>query len=294
MALMLVRYGEIGLKSASVRRRFERSLVENIENAFLAARRECRVERERGRVYVRSDDMAAATATLRKVFGIVSFSPVEEIPSSMDEIKSRSAAFAGGLIGDGESFAVRATRSGSHRYTSMDVAREAGQSILDAVKGKGASVDLGSPGRTIFIEVRGARAFLFSSSTRGPGGLPMGSQGKVLAIVERAEDAVAAWLMMRRGCKAALLAEDEGLAEPLGAWDPNLRVHKSLGDAPEKLAAKLRCQAIVVGATLDGPGSLRKGESLPWLHPLVGLPDVRIREALASIMNGVPPDFGQA
>ena len=120
----------------------------------------------------------------------------------------------------------------------------------------------------------------------------MGSQGKVLAIIESERDNVAAWLMMRRGCKAALLAEDEAIAEPLREWDPHLRVYKSLGDPLEMLAAKLKCQAIVTGGDIEHPALMGKGKEMPWLHPLVGLSEKAISSSLSSIKTGIPPAFG--
>jgi len=292
MPKLLVRYGEIGLKSNSVRRRFERSLEENIENAFLAAKSQCRIESERGRIYVSIDDPDSATAILRKVFGIVSFSLVTEVPSDMESLKSSVVAYASPLIGDDESFAVKATRQGSHKYTSMDVGRETGGAIFDANESRGVKVNLTKPDKKIFVEVRNARAYIFSSAVKGPGGLPMGSQGKVLAIIESERDNVAAWLMMRRGCKAALLAEDESLAEPLRQWDPYLRAHKTLGDSLETLAAKLKCEAVVTGGDIAHPSLMGKGKEMPQLHPLVGLSEEAILASLESIKAGIPPSFG--
>jgi thiamine biosynthesis protein ThiI len=292
MPLMLVRYGEIGLKSHSVRRRFERSLVENIENAFVAAKGQCRVTGERGRIYVGVEDAAAASVILKRVFGIVSFSEVAETGSELEGLKKFAAEYSMRVIGEGETFAVKATRQGSHPYTSLDMGKEIGQAILDAHAGRSVTVDLDSPDRKIFVEVRARRAFVFSDAVKGPGGLPMGSQGKVLAILEKPEDAVAAWLLMRRGCKAALLAEDDALAEPLAKWDPHLRVYKSLGDAPERVAGKLKCQAIVTGGDSERPASLSKGAEMPWLHPLVGLSRAEMSDALAKVREGAPPSFG--
>jgi thiamine biosynthesis protein ThiI len=291
MPLILVRYGEIGLKSTSVRRRFERSLVENIENAFMAAKAQCRIDGERGRIYVSVDEVEAASTILRRVFGIVSFSAVEEVPSDLDSVKAGAVSLALRMLGKDESFAVRCTRQGSHPYTSMVAAKDVGQAILDAATGLGTHVDLDSPDKEIRIEIRNARAFIFHNAVKGPGGLPMGSQGKVLAIVERPRDCAAAWLMMRRGCKAAILAEDESLVAPLARWDPHLRVHSRQGDPVETVAGKLKCGAVVIGGTLAEAEALSKGEKMPVLHPLVGLSEAEIDAAVASIAAGIPPNF---
>ena len=62
MPLYLIRYGEIGLKSRSVRSRFESQLVANIEDMFLKMEMECTVERQRGRIFLYSDDGDAPLA----------------------------------------------------------------------------------------------------------------------------------------------------------------------------------------------------------------------------------------
>jgi adenylyl- and sulfurtransferase ThiI len=52
----------------------------------------------------------------------------------------------------------------------------------------------------LYVEIRGRRAFLYTEVLKGPGGLPLGSRGKVLALVSSGIDSpVAAWMMMRRG-----------------------------------------------------------------------------------------------
>ena len=292
MPLIIVRYGEIGLKSRGVRRRFEDVLLHNIHEAFLAAKLECLTERERGRIYVRVSAFKPAAKALQRVFGIVSFSEVVESTSELAELCDNAAEFATGVIKKGESFAVRATRTGSHPYTSMDVGREAGSSIYESMKYRGIKVNLTDPDRVIRIEVRERRAYLFSDAVRGPGGLPLGSQGKVLAVLERKIDAVAAWLMMRRGCKAVLLCDSEGVAKPLKVWDPNLRTAKLEGDSIGALAGKMRCDAVISGTLADGVGSPKPECDLPTIFPLVGLSRGEIASALALISKGVPPRFG--
>src|SRR3990172_11446756 len=94
-------------------------------------------------------------------------------------------------------FAIRPRRSGEHPYTSQDLARVLGQAVRDAIPR--VSVDLGAPDRTIHVEVRGPPAYRFHEIADGPGGLPIGSQGEVLAAAEAETGVVATWLVMRRG-----------------------------------------------------------------------------------------------
>jgi thiamine biosynthesis protein ThiI len=70
-------------------------------------------------------------------------------------------------------------------------------------------VDLKKPELEIFVEARKNRTFVFSNILKGVGGLPLGSQGKMLALISGGIDSpVAAWAMMKRGCPVTLLHFD--------------------------------------------------------------------------------------
>src|SRR2546425_251717 len=74
-------------------------------------------------------------------------------------------------------------------------------------------------------EVRENRAYVFAEVVEGPGGLPMGSQGRGLALVDSEAGIVSAWLAMKRGCKITVAAPDGGrLHEALRRWDVHLKV----------------------------------------------------------------------
>ena len=109
--------------------------------------------------------------------------------------------------------------------------------MLDFFKNKKIRVDLTSPDVEIFIEVRHNQAFVFSESYEGPGGLPLGTQGKVLSIINGPQAYIASWLMMKRGCrvypvflrkKGSSSGIMEGQAkkqvELLKQWVPNLDI----------------------------------------------------------------------
>src|SRR5207244_1030342 len=77
----------------------------------------------------------------------------------------------------------------------------------------------------IHIEVRQNRAFVFREIWPGPGGLPLGSQGRGLAVVKNRDGMVAAWMGMKRGCRIAVAtAPGEPLVEPLRRWAVRLNV----------------------------------------------------------------------
>src|SRR3989304_9129129 len=90
--VILVRFGELGLKSPYVRKQLLDRLVGNIQDLFAAEGIECLTRSDRGRVYVDANDLAAATGALHRGFGIVSFSPARGASSE----PGAGAALAGG------------------------------------------------------------------------------------------------------------------------------------------------------------------------------------------------------
>jgi thiamine biosynthesis protein ThiI len=70
------------------------------------------------------------------------------------------------------------------------------------VASTGARVDLSSSAEVeVGVEVQPGRALVFGEKIAGPGGLPLGSQGRVVALLSSGIDSpVAIWLMMKRGC----------------------------------------------------------------------------------------------
>lgn len=203
--MIIVRYGEIGTKSRRTRSWIEHRLVENIKEAI--GGRE--VLREYGRIFVKSDSRADAER-VAKVFGVVSTSLAEKTSSSLDALIPEGTEYARARVGPGESFAVRARRVGEQGYTSRDVAILLGEAIIKAT---GAKVDLKAPDKPIYVEIRGEDAYLYDGVIEGVGGLPLGTQGKAVALVSGGIDSpVATWMMMKRGVEPICLFMD---ARPL-------------------------------------------------------------------------------
>ncbi|MFO8132370.1 MAG: THUMP domain-containing protein [Thermoplasmatota archaeon] len=265
---LLVRYGEIGLKGRPIRRQFENILLGNIHRALSWAGVAHAASKQRGRLFVEADDDDAAMKVLGEVFGIVSLSPAVKTSADLPCIASTAASFATS-IRDGQSFAIRATRTGSHNFTSQDVGVAAGQAVVDVT---GATVDLGSPDRGIGVEVRDIQAYVFDTTCEGPGGLPYGSQGCVVVAVADEDDLQAAWLMMRRGCTAVFVCRPEmelAIRERL-RWRPAdiITANGDLLEQAEKLALQRNAQGLVTGN-----GQYKKCR-LPVFYPLLGYREV--------------------
>ena len=278
MSILLVRYSEIGLKSAPVRRRFENQLKDNILSMLMEDGVEALVTKNGARYYIEATDPDAAVASVRRVFGVGSISVAEECASSrMEDICAKAAEYSRSRISEGQSFAVKARREGSQGYTSMDVGREAGSAIFIANEDRGVRVDLTDPDVVFYVEVRENRAFVFGEYIRCHAGLPVGSQGKVVARVDDERGMVAAWLMMKRGCRV-IANGDEALISNLRRYDPLLKV----GDGnPQALGH-------VLGTGLEDLGSVDVTQyDVPVYFPTSGMDDEEISRLVQTISAGL-------
>ncbi len=213
--VVLVRYGEIGLKGAN-RPAFERVLLKRVQRA-LAGLDEVRVDRRHGRLIVR---LAAAAGRpgepdgdgtlaeevcqrLARVFGVVSASPAAETGLDLAEIEAAAAeALRSAAGGRPATFKVEARRANKgFPLDSQALARHLGAHLLRAVPG--VTVDVHRPQVTVSVEVREA-AYVYTRTVAGPGGLPVGSSGRAVLLLSGGIDSpVAGWMAMKRGLELA-------------------------------------------------------------------------------------------
>lgn len=306
--LILVRYGEIGLKSRPVRRRFEQILQQNIEVAFEAADLDCIVQRAPGRFFVSTSLIPRGVEILRRIFGLTSISPAQVVPSDLPTLLGRVAPFFDELAREkpgAKTFAIRARRSGQHPYSSQDLARDGGGAVLDRPGGDRWTVDLDRPDVELFIEVRDNKAYLFGERVEAPGGLPMGSQGRVVVLLKDLHSLLAAWLMMKRGCSIVPVhfvgptgnpARAEALMRVLRLWqfrgDLVSLAHDETNEFPrdascvlcmrqmirkaDAVARRKKAKAIVTGeafssSTVENLTLLGGVSALPIFRPLLGM-----------------------
>ncbi|MFB6119928.1 MAG: tRNA sulfurtransferase [Halobacteriaceae archaeon] len=211
---VVVRFGEIYTKSDAVRERMTARLRDNLD-AILADRNvEGTVEAYSGRLVVRTPAPDAAAAAAADAPGVVSASPAASVPSERAAIAD-AVADAAREHYDGGSFAVDANRGDSSLpFDSEDVGEFGGAAVFDAV-GNGPTssqagpddavdfeptVDLDDPDFTVGVDCRTAETFVFVERRDGPGGLPVGSQDPLVALLSGGIDSpVAAFEAMRRG-----------------------------------------------------------------------------------------------
>jgi thiamine biosynthesis protein ThiI len=206
---VMVRFGELFLKSEPVRRRFMNILVRNIRAALTSHAIGYSIEELRSRILVRTDDSLSAIPVMSRIFGVVDIAPVFLAPASMENLCRLAADLGHQHLAPGMSFAIRARRDQVQGFTSQELGAEAGGAVIDRVPG--ITVDLTRPDYEIFIEARKEGGFVYDTRIPGPGGLPYGTQGSLLALLSAGIDSpVASWLMMKRGVTVRFLYIDTG------------------------------------------------------------------------------------
>lgn len=245
MALWIVRMGESMLKSKPVRRHFTSVLRRSLsaQSELRGATAEIRTEGGLMFVECEDDDSEAVADALRHTFGVGAVDPATDHEATPDAVGKAALATIGNLP-EGTSFAVRCKRHGNKgEWTSQTFAGATGAAILAIAPHL--TVNLSNPDWAVRVALFPDKARLLGERIDGPGGLPAGVQGLVLAQLRDEADMLAAWLVMHRGCR---IQPEQGasaeLLETLSKWDPAL--------ADEKWASKLA----------TGPGSTHKPQ--PW------------------------------
>lgn len=208
--VVMVRFGEIFLKSEPVRREFLNRLRDNIRAGLKANNVEGSITITRSRVLVSTSSSVDLVPILSKIFGIIDIAPVIPCGTGMDDLCITAVRLAKTHLTPGTRFAVRARREGVEGFSSQELAAEAGSQIIDAIPDL--KVDLTAPEYEIFIEARREEGgMVYDTRIPGPGGLPYGTQGKAVSLISAGIDSpVAAWLMMRRGVRMVFLNIDAG------------------------------------------------------------------------------------
>ena len=212
---LVIRYGEIGIKSHSQRIQMAERLQTNVAAVLDDRDLSADLTSEHGRLYAHTDEVRAVTDAVTDVFGVVSASPAVRVEPTLDAIHDALAATAVKQY-DGSSYAVRAHRAGpesAHPFSSVDIERSGGEVVGETTRDAGIepAVDLDNPDLTFFVECRPEKAFVFLEKRAGPGGLPIGTQEPLVALVSGGLDSpVAAWKAMKRGCPVVPLYVDLG------------------------------------------------------------------------------------
>jgi tRNA uracil 4-sulfurtransferase len=196
---VVVHYQEIALKGKN-RPWFVARLVRNLRQA--TADLDVRSVRAlMGRIEIvlgASAEWPVVAARLSRVFGVGNFAKAGRAPLDVEQVTAEILKDLEGQ--ETETFRVAARRADKRfPLTSPQIEREVGGRIKQA---RGWTVNLGNPQLTVHVEALSNEAFYYFGKHRGPGGLPVGASGRVVCLLSGGIDSpVAAWRMLRRGCR---------------------------------------------------------------------------------------------
>ena len=199
MKSVVIHYQEIALKGKN-RPWFIARLVRNLKEATKDLDIQA-VHVLPGRIeIVLGPTLAWETARdrVKHVFGIANFARAGRARLDVDAMAQEILKDLGPE--NPPTFRLSARRSDKRfPMTSPQIEREVGGRIKEA---RGWTVNLDDPALTIHVETLASEAFYYFGKERGAGGLPVGSSGKVACLLSGGIDSpVAAWRMMRRGCR---------------------------------------------------------------------------------------------
>ena len=270
---ILVRYGEMFLKSGNLYY-FENKLVQNIKVLTGLST----IIKLRGRFIL---PYFPNHCFLQRVFGISSYSLAYTAEKSLEAIQEKSLALLPGKCG---AFKVE-TRRSDKRFPlpSLQISAEVGKFIEAKTKWQ---FDFAHPRVMIYIEINNKRAYLYTETIAGLGGLPVGTAGKVHLLLEDEADLLAGLLMMKRGGEIIpLLMGKEKDISLLQKFSPKKIEAVDIGHTSDlsKYLLKNNISVLVSGDNFEG----RERYDFPAVifRPLVAYSVERIGEGLERYRN---------
>ena len=143
------------------------------------------------------EQTADITRRLQMVFGIANFIVARETVADLDAIKSELKELA---EIDFQSFKID-SRRGTKEFplNSQQLNQQLGAYLQELTQKQ---VRMENPDAVFAVEIANGRAFLSVNKIQGAGGLPYGTGGKAVCLLSGGLDSpVAAWRIMRRGCR---------------------------------------------------------------------------------------------
>ena len=198
----LIKYAEIGVKGKN-RYMFEDALVKQIRFALKSVEGEFEVTKESGRIYANAltdFDFDDAVEALKRVFGISGICPMVQAEDlGFEELKKQVIQYVDQVYPEKNfTFKVNARRANKqYPLTSEEINRDLGEAVLEAFPGL--SVDVHKPQVMLHVEIR-SRINLYSQVIPGPGGMPIGTNGRAMLLLSGGIDSpVAGYMIAKRG-----------------------------------------------------------------------------------------------
>ncbi len=200
----LIKYAEIGTKGKN-RYLFEDALMKQIRHAIREVDGDFSVAKETGRIYVRAKgdyDYEDLINALKRVFGIAWICPMFQTENrDFENLKKEVVDYIGQVYPDRRlTFKVDSRRADKkYPLTSEEMNRELGEVLLNAYPEM--KVDVHHPQVMVRVEVR-TMVNIYSQMIPGPGGMPVGTNGKAMLLLSGGIDSpVAGYMIAKRGVR---------------------------------------------------------------------------------------------
>ena len=200
----LIKYAEIGTKGKN-RFMFEDALIKQIRFALREVDGSFEVTKESGRIYVTAEgdyDYEDTIEALKRVFGIADICPMVQIDDrDYENLKKHVVEYMDRVYPDKNLTFKVVARRGDKRYpvSSDQINRDMGEAILEAFPQM--RVDVHNPDVLLRVEIR-QKVNIFSLMIPGPGGMPVGTNGKAMLLLSGGIDSpVAGYMIAKRGVK---------------------------------------------------------------------------------------------
>lgn len=200
--VLMIKYGEIILKGLN-RPKFEERLIKNIKYRLYGLG-EIKITKIQATVYIEplceNYDYDEAINRLKKVFGILYISRSKKLEKDMEIIKKEAISCLENEKSKGRTFKVEAKRTDkSFPLKSPEIQQEVGAALYEKYY-KELTVDVKNPDIVVQVEIRPEGAYVYSHKEAGPGGLPLGINGKCALMLSGGIDSpVAGYMIAKRG-----------------------------------------------------------------------------------------------
>lgn len=198
----LIKYAEIGIKGKN-RFMFEDALLSHIHRALKGLDGKFSVTKESGRIYAQAGaefDYDEVVGALKRVFGVAGICPMVRIDDNgYEDLKEQVVKYIEATYPNKNfSFKVEARRANKqYPVSSQQVNRDLGEVILESFPET--RVDVHNPDVLLHVEFR-SKINLYSLTIPGPGGMPVGTNGKSMLLLSGGIDSpVAGYMISKRG-----------------------------------------------------------------------------------------------
>ena len=199
----LIKYAEIGIKGKN-RYLFEDALLSHIHHALKRLDGQFTVTKESGRIYAHAGapfDYDEVTEALTCVFGVAAVCPLKRVEDlGFEALKKQVVEYIEETYPD-KSFTFKVnTRRVNKQYpgSSEQINRDLGEVILETFPQT--KVDVHQPDVLLNVEIRPKGVNLYSRVIPGPGGMPVGTNGRAMLLLSGGIDSpVAGYMIAKRG-----------------------------------------------------------------------------------------------